>query len=120
MLTEERRRQFKDDVANQKLKTDVSRHDGVLRIIGALLMAVGVVGVFIAYNVSLTKDDMRDVGSLQTLAIGFLALTVLGGAVYLAAALTRVLRLWLLRQLVESQSHTDRLTEALEHRPQRN
>lgn len=116
MLTEERRQQFKDDVARQKLKTDQSRHDGVLRIAGALAMVVGVVGVFIAYNVSLTKDDMRDVGSLQTLAVAFLALTVLGAALYLAAAVTRVLRLWLLRQLLESQSQTDQIAEALDRR----
>ncbi|GAA2142570.1 hypothetical protein [Actinomadura napierensis] len=59
---------------------------------------------------------MRDVGSLQTLAIGFLAVTVLGGALYLASAVTRVLRLWLLRQLAESQSHTDQIAAALENR----
>ncbi|MFI0479104.1 hypothetical protein [Actinomadura sp. 9N215] len=116
MLTEERRRQFKDDVARQKLKTDRARYDGVLRIAGALAMVVGVVGVFVAYNVSLTKDDLRDVGSLQTLAVGFLAVTVLGAALYLAAAVTRVLRLWLLRQLAESQAHTDQIAEALDRR----
>ncbi len=116
MLTEERRQQFKDDVANQKLKTDQSRFDGVLRIVGIVAMVAGVVGVFIAYNVSLAKDDMRDVGSLQTLAVGFLAVTVLGAALYLAAAVTRVLRLWLLRQLVEQQAQSDQLAEALKSR----
>ncbi|XRQ04719.1 hypothetical protein ACN3XK_50380 [Actinomadura welshii] len=116
MLTEERRRRFKDDVARQRLRTDQARFDGVFRIVGAVAMAVGVVGVFIAYNVSLTKDDMRDVGSLQTLAVGFLALTVAGAALYLAAAVTRVLRLWLLRQLAEQQAQADRIAEALESR----
>ncbi|WP_067806202.1 hypothetical protein [Actinomadura formosensis] len=116
MLTEERRRRFKDDVANQKLKTDQSRHDGVLRIAGIVAMVAGVAGVFIAYNVSLTKDDMRDVGSLQTLAVGFLAVTVLGAALYLAAAVTRVLRLWLLRQLVEQQAQADQIAAALRDR----
>ncbi|TDD91048.1 hypothetical protein E1293_02450 [Actinomadura darangshiensis] len=116
MLTEERRRRFKDDVARQKLRTGQSRFDGVFRIAGALAMVVGVVGTFIAYNISLTKDDMRDVGSLQTLAVGFLAVTVLGAAVYLTAAITRVLRLWLLRQLMEHQSQADQLAEALKSR----
>ncbi len=113
MLTEDRRKQFKDDVAGQKLRTDGSRFDGALRIAGALAMVAGVVGAFIAYNVSLTKDDMRDVGSLQTLAIGFLAVTVLGAALYLAAAVTRVLRLWLLRQLMEQQAQADQIAAAL-------
>ena len=79
-------------------------------------MVVGVVGVFVAYNVSLAQDDMRDVGSLQTLALGFVAVTVLGAALYLAAAVTRVLRLWLLRQLVEQRAQADRIAEALESR----
>ncbi|WP_067461418.1 hypothetical protein [Actinomadura macra] len=116
MLTEERRRRFKDDVARQKLKTDQFRYDGVLRVVGAVLMVAGVAGVFVAYNVSLTQDDLRDVGSLQTLAIGFLGLTVLGGALYLAAAVTRVLRLWLLRQLADSEAQADRIAAALESR----
>ncbi|WP_030175343.1 hypothetical protein [Spirillospora albida] len=112
MLTEDRREKFKDDVANQKLKTDGSKHDGLIRIIGVLLMVVGVAGAFVAYNGSLTQDDLRDIGSFQILAVGFLALTVLGGALYLAAAVTRVLRLWLLRQLAEF----DQLSEVLKGR----
>ena len=116
MLTEERRRRFKDDVANQRLKTDRSRFGGVQRVVGIVAMVVGVAGVFVAYNVSLAQDDMRDVGSLQTLALGFVAVTVLGAALYLAAAVTRVLRLWLLRQLVEQQAQADRIAEALESR----
>lgn len=113
MLTEERRQQFKDDVARQRLRTGGSRFDGAARIAGILAMIVGVAGTFVAYNVSLAKDDLRDVGSLQTLAVGFLAVTVLGAALYLAAAVTRVLRLWLLRQLVEQQSQADRIAAAL-------
>ncbi|OLT31681.1 hypothetical protein BJF79_00280 [Actinomadura sp. CNU-125] len=114
MLTEERREQFKEDVSRQKLKTDGSRNDGALRIVGALLMLTGVIGVFVTYNVSLQQDDIRNVGSLQTLATGFVAVTVMGAALYLGAVLARVLRLWLLRQLMESQAQADRLTAALE------
>lgn len=116
MLTEERRQRFKDDVGRQRLRTDGSRFDGAARITGILAMIVGIAGTFVAYNVSLTKDDLRDVGSLQTLAVGFLAVTVLGAALYLAAAVTRVLRLWLLRQLLEQQQRSDQLTEALRAR----
>src|SRR5690606_41746182 len=109
MLTEERRRRFKDDVANQRLKTDRSRFGGVQCVVGIVAMVVGVAGVFIAYNVSLAQDDTRDVGSLQTLALGFVAVTVLRAALYLTAAVTRVLRLCLLRQLVEQNAQTVRI-----------
>ncbi|GGT56133.1 hypothetical protein [Actinomadura citrea] len=113
MLTEERRQRFKDDVARHRLRTGRPRFDGAARIAGVLAMIAGIAGTFVAYNVSLTKDDLRDVGSLQTLAVGFLAVTVLGAALYLAAAVTRVLRLWLLRQLVEQQSQADQIAAAL-------
>jgi hypothetical protein len=116
MLTEERRTRFEEDVARQKLKTDQGRYDGAARIAGVLLMLVGVIGAFVAYNNSLAQDDLRNVGSFQVLATAFAALTVLGAALYLAAALSRVLRLWLLRQLVDSQDRTDQITAALENR----
>ncbi|MFB4319121.1 hypothetical protein [Actinomadura sp. 21ATH] len=117
MLTEERRARFKDDVARQKLKTDQGKYDGALRVAGVLLMITGVVGAFVCYNNSLAQDDLRNVGSFQVMATAWAAVTVMGAALYLAAAVARVLRLWLLRQLVESQQQADRLAAALEGRP---
>ncbi|WP_182909823.1 hypothetical protein [Microbispora sp. H13382] len=116
MLTEERRERFMSDVARMKLKTDGSKHDGTVRVIGVLLMIAGVVGGLIAYNNSLTQDDLRDIASFQILATACAAVTVSGAALYLAAAVARVLRLWLLRQLVEGQAHTDQIAAALEAR----
>ncbi|GAA3129961.1 hypothetical protein [Streptosporangium carneum] len=116
MLTEERREQFKTDVAGMKLKTDQSAGDGRSRILGVVLMVVGVAGGFVSYVNSLSQDDLRNVGSFQVLATAFVALTVLGAALYLAGAVARVLRLWLLRQLLEGQSQVDQITAALENR----
>lgn len=113
MLTDERRDQFKQDVANAKLKTDQSKSDGLSRIAGLVLMVTGVVGAFLAYNVSLSQDDFRDIASNQILATAFVGLTVIGAALYLSGAISRVLRLWLLRQVVESQAHVDQLADAL-------
>ena len=116
MLTEERREQFKAEVEQVKLKGDSANSDGRTRLIGVLLMAVGVVGAFLAYNVTLSQDDLRDIASTQVLALAFVALTVLGSALFLAASVARVLRLWLLRQLMDSQAHTDQITAALADR----
>jgi len=49
----------------------------------------------------------------QVLATAFVALTVLGAALYLAGAIASVLRLWLLRQLYESQQQAEQLAEAV-------
>lgn len=109
----ERQEAFHQAVATQKLKTDRARSDRPLTVLGGLLMVVGVIGAFVAYSASLSQDDLRDVGSSQTLALAFLALTVLGAAVYAAAAVARVLRVWLLRQLIDSEARSAEFQQAL-------
>ena len=113
-LAEARRDQFKQDVADLKLKTDnTGGADGKARIVGLVLMVGGAVAAFVTYISSLTLSDLRNIASYQILATALLAVTVIGAAVYLAGTVSRVLRLWLLRQLYESQAQADRITEAL-------
>ncbi|MEV7431786.1 hypothetical protein AB0N29_19395 [Nocardioides sp. NPDC092400] len=116
MLTEERRAEFHQQVADHKLKADGSKSDRPLRIIGILLMLGGVVGAFVSYNASLAQSDLRDITSSQILAISCFTLVVVGAALYVATAVARVLRLWLLRQLVEGQNQADQITTALRER----
>jgi len=116
MLAEDRREQFKADVAQMKLKTGTSRRDVVFQVVGGLLMVVGVVAAFIVYEASLKKKQQIDVASEQILAIAFLALTVIGSALFLFGSVARVLRLWLLRQLYEGQAHVDQLAAAVRER----
>jgi len=92
MLAEQEREQFKNDVAQMKLKSGGSRYDGPLRILGGILMLVGVV------------------------AVAFLGITLIGVALFVAASLAQLLRLWLLRQLYENQSHVDQLVNAVGRR----
>lgn len=113
MLADIRRAEFHGAVAAHGLKTGSAKSDRPVRVIGALLMIAGVVGAFVAYSGSLSQNDLRDIGSSQILAIAFATVTVVGAGLYLAAAIAQVLRLWLLRQLVESQARTGRLTTAL-------
>ena len=116
MITDERRAEFHQQVADHKLKVDGSRGDRPVRIIGILLMVGGLIGAFVAYNASLAQSDLRDITSSQILAISCLGLVVVGSAMYVATAVSKVLRLWLLRQLVESQSQTDQIAAALRER----
>lgn len=113
MLVEERRAQFQTDVAELKTKSRGPRRDWLWRVIGALLMIVGIVAAFLVYGASLSQSDYRDILSGQILAIAFIGVAVLGAAIFLSAAIASVLRLWLLRQLYEGQQHADQIADAL-------
>jgi len=113
MLAEERREQFKADVAQMKLRTGRSRLDVVLQVLGALMMVAGTAAAFITYEASSSQNDPRDIASQQILAISFLALVVVGSALFLFGSVARFLRLWLLRQLYEGQAHVEQLVSAL-------
>ncbi|HTW18437.1 MAG TPA: hypothetical protein VMF51_25150 [Nocardioides sp.] len=116
MLTEERRAEFHREVADHKLKADGSKSDGPVRVVGILLMIGGAIGAFVAYNASGSQSDTRDILSSLILAVAFLGLIGIGAAMYVATAISRVLRLWLLRQLVEGQAQTDQIDAALRER----
>lgn len=116
MLTEERRAEFHQQVADHKLKVDGGKSDRPVRVIGILLMVGGVVGAFVAYNASLAQSDTRDITSSLILAVACVGLTVVGAAMYVATAVSKVLRLWLLRQLVEGQNQADQIAAALRER----
>jgi hypothetical protein len=108
----ERTARLEQEAANLKVGTSAKR-DGVYQAAGAVAMVAGVVVAFVAYQLSLDKDDPRDIQSLIILAVAMLALAVVGAAVFLRYSLARFLRFWLLRQLYEGQEHLDRLVGAL-------
>jgi hypothetical protein len=116
MLAEERRDQFKAEVAKMKLKTGTSRFDLVLMIVGGIAMLVGAVAAFLLYETSLSASDPRNIASKEIAATAFLAVAVIGAALFLTGAIARVLRVWLLRQLYEGQAHIDQLSAAIRER----
>ncbi|WP_220451166.1 hypothetical protein [Nocardioides dongkuii] len=104
---------FTDAVSEKKLKSGRASRDSTVRGIGLAAMIIGVVGAFLAYQLSLGYDDSREIGSAQILAVAFTALTVLGAGLYITGALSQLMRLWLLRQVVESQERHDEMVAAL-------
>lgn len=110
---DERREQFKQDVAALGLDTARTGSGGKGRIVGMVLMIVGAAAAFVVYIASLTLSDLRDIVSYQLLSMGFIAVTLIGAAVYIASVVARVLSLWLVRQLLEGNAQTERIAEAL-------
>jgi len=103
----ERVERFREDVASLHLSVGSADRERRWQILGALLMAVGVVIAFAAYFGSTSLSDPRDVQSQTTLAIAGLALTVAGGLVFLRYSLSRFMRVWLLRQIHEGRAQLD-------------
>ena len=112
-MTNERVERFKTEAAELNLKAGSASRDTQLQILGVVLMVVGIVVSLLLYSSSLSTDDARDIQSNIIFAIGMLGLTVLGGALFLRYSISKFLRLWLLRQSYESQSHIDQIVEAV-------
>jgi uncharacterized membrane protein len=111
-LTDNRIDQFKADVAGLKVKTNRGRRDSTLQVVGLVLMIVGVVVAFIVYQSSTNEGDSRNIESEIILAITMLGLSIIGAAVFIVSALSRFLRLWLLRQVYEGQENVVRVLAA--------
>ena len=95
----ERIEQFKSEIAEMKLKTGRSGADGLLQLFGVILMVAGIAIAFGAYAASLnvkttpgTNVDLLDSSSYVPLAIAGLAMSVVGGFVFLRYSLGRFLR----------------------------
>ena len=114
--TNERIERFKTEAAGLNLKVGNPNRERLLQWGGVGLMVLAVVVALIGYQVSLTSDDARDIQSYIVLAVAMVAVAVIGAVVFLRYSLGRFLRLWLLRQLYEGQSHIDQVVEAVERR----
>ena len=117
MLTEDKMDRFRADVADLRLKTGGQGRDNALQIVGAILMVLGVVAAVLLYEASLHQSDTRNIASEQILALGAVGVTVIGAALFVVSALSRFLRLWLLRQLYEGQDHIDQVVQAVRQQP---
>ena len=105
---------FKAEMAEMKLKTGRSRAEGMLEILGVILMVAGIAIALGAYAASLnvtatpgTNIDVLDSNSYMPLAIAGLATSVTGGFLFLRYSLARFLRFWLLRQSYEQRVAID-------------
>ena len=111
------RDELEQAVAGHRSSGAPSSSDRPLMLAGALLMAGGVVGAFVQYNVTLSQDDARDIASTQVLVLALITLVLVGAALFVTGALGRLLRLWLLRQLLENRARDERAAARVEPRP---
>ena len=106
--------QFKSEIAEMKLKTGRTRTERTFEILGVAMMVAGIVIAFGAYAASLNVKatpggnvDVLNSNSYIPLAVAGLAVSVMGGFVFLRYSLARFFRFWLLRQTYEQRVAID-------------
>ena len=102
-MAPERRQQFEADIAKVRIKTGGAAGEPRLIALGAVLMVAGAVVALVAFIVSGSQSDTRDVLSSVILALFGLSLGVIGLALFLRYSIGRFLRFWLLRLVYEQQ-----------------
>jgi hypothetical protein len=110
----DRAEQFKADIAGMKLKTGRANTENLLQVFGVVLMVAGIALALGAYRASLnvtatpgTNVDILNSNSFTPLAIAGLAISVVGGFLFLRYSLAKFLRFWLLRQVYEQRTAID-------------
>jgi uncharacterized membrane protein YidH (DUF202 family) len=106
--TNPRMQQFTSEIAEMKLRTGRSQAERALQALGVVLMIAGIALAIGAYAASLnvkvtpgSDSDLLTSSSYEMLAIAGVAVTVMGGFLFLRYSLARFLRFWLLRQSYE-------------------
>lgn len=88
--------------------------EGLLLKIGLILPVIGVILIVIAYwNASGSKYVADQVPMLISGGILGIGLAIIGVGLFIRFSLARLLRFWLARMVVEQQTQTDRVVDAL-------
>jgi len=108
--------QFKSEIEGLKLRGSSSDGEKRLLILGALLVAAGIVlaifGAVMVGDAGGSPADQRAYAA-QGSFMG-IALVIAGGALFVRFSLARYLRFWMIRLTYESRANTDRIVDAIE------
>lgn len=109
--------QFKADIAELRITDPASGRDRLASRLGVTAMVIGVLLGVYAYTLSFGAEG--DNPALQqrdaiVLALIGVSAAVSGAALYLKGALSSFLRFWLVRDLHERRTQTDRIVERLQ------
>jgi hypothetical protein len=106
--------QFKQEIADMRLRDPATARDRMLLRGGVVLMIVGVGMAIGAYFGSHTTEDPLMQRDMVVTALIGVSLCVVGAAVFLRYSIAQFLRFWLARLSYEQQHQTDRLIEKLD------
>jgi len=104
-----RLQEFQSEVRDLKVSGGRANPERTGKILGGLLMLVGLVLTIIGYFSSHGTTDPLAQSDAQLVAMIGLAVTVIGTGLYVVFSLTRYLRYWLVRLIYEQRDCTDRI-----------
>lgn len=105
-MTESRAQRFAHELTELKIPDPAAGRSGLWLRTGIALMVAGPVLALLAYLLAHGTTDPLAQRDAIVIALGAVALTVAGSAVFLRYSLTNFLRFWLARQFYESAQHT--------------
>jgi hypothetical protein len=109
----ERVQEFKQEIADMKVRDPATGRDRVWLRLGIALMVVGLVVAIFAYFMSHGTDNPLEQNDALTVALAGLTASIVGSALFLRYSLAGFLRFWLARFVYEQQAQTDRVVERL-------
>lgn len=113
MIGNRRVEEFKQEIADMRLRDPATGRDRALLRLGVLLMVVGIVVGIAAYLGTHASDDPLEQRDFIVSALIGVSLTVAGAALFVRYSVAQFLRFWLARLTYEHQAQTDRIVEAL-------
>jgi hypothetical protein len=114
--TQARVEEFKQEIADMRLRDPATARDRLFLRLGVVLMVGGIALTIIAAIVAYSDDGASAPLTQRDWIIRALigvALTVAGAAVFVRYSMAQFLRFWLARLSYEQQHQTDRVVEAL-------
>jgi hypothetical protein len=104
--------QFKQEIADMKVRDPATGRDRVWLRVGIALMVVGLVLVIGAWFLSHSGNELEQRDAI-VLSLGGATAAIIGSALFLRYSLAAFLRFWLARFVYEQQAQTDRLVDRL-------
>jgi uncharacterized membrane protein YidH (DUF202 family) len=110
---QQRVEQFKQEIADMRLRDPSTARDRLLLRTGIALMVIGVGFTVVGYFLSHTTKDVLQQNDAQVSAMIGIAITIVGAALFLRYSIAQFLRFWLARLTYEQNHQTDRIVDAI-------
>ena len=107
----ERVEQFKRDIAEMQVKDPAAGRDRLALRGGCALMIIGIIVTIVAYAQSHNTPNPLEQRDAIIIALIGLAVTVVGGVLFLKGSLATFFRFWLARLIYEQKAQTDRIVD---------